>query len=42
MPVRNPRTLLIGTALLGAVTGLAAAAPPKAGAKPAKAAAAVA
>ena len=38
MPVRNPRTLLIGTALLGALTGLAAAAPPKPGGKPAKAA----
>jgi HEAT repeat protein len=39
MPVRNPRTLLIGTALLGALTGMAAAAPPKAGGKPAKPAA---
>jgi HEAT repeat protein len=42
MPVRNPRTLLIGTALWGALIGLAAAAPPKAGGKPAKAAAAAA
>jgi HEAT repeat protein len=41
MPVRNPRTLLIGTALLvGTLTGLAAAAPPKVGGKPAKASAA--
>lgn len=43
MPVRNPRTLLIGTALLGVMAAsLAAAAPPKAGGKPAKAAAAAA
>jgi HEAT repeat protein len=41
MPVRNPRTLLIGTALLGALTGLAAAAPPKPGGKPSNAGAAV-
>jgi HEAT repeat protein len=40
MPVRNPRPLLIGTALLGALVGPAAAAPPKPAAKPAKAAAA--
>jgi HEAT repeat protein len=40
MPVRNPRTLLIGTALWGALIGPAAAAPPKGAGKPAKAAAA--
>lgn len=39
MPVRNPRTLLIGTALLGALATPAFAAPPKAGAKPGKVAA---
>ncbi len=42
MPVRNPLNLLIGTALLGALATPSLAAPPKAGAKPVKVAAAAA
>ncbi len=42
MPVRNPRNLLIGTALLTALAAPVLAAPPKAAAKPAKGAAAAA